>query len=136
MKKDYRVNATKLTKPLRQAWKYYRPLLEKAFLGRWGNQITVSRYSIIHAHGLKHIEMPGVSEEDRKKIIKSLTDKDIFNFDMFFPMPPYHALMLGGKIRRFLCKLVAGSKGTVDIRPYIRPDLDEKLGILIEYRIL
>lgn len=135
-KKDYKVNAAKLTKPLKQVWKYYKPLLKKAFVSKWATNVNMAECNLIHAHSLKHIDVSSESDEDKMKKIRSLTDISMYNFDLFFPIPPYYALMLGGKIRKFLCKMVAHSKGTVDIRPYIRPDLDEKLGILIEYRIL
>lgn len=136
MKKAYRVNATKLTKPLKQVWKYYKPLLEKEFVSKWAANICMAQSNIRFVHSIKHIDVPGESKEDKMKKIKDLTDKTMYNFDMFFPIPPYYALMLGSKIRKFLCKLVPSRHATVDIRPYIRPDLDEKLGILIEYRIL
>lgn len=119
MKKNYRVNAIKLTKPLKQVWKYYKRLLEKEFISRWATHTSM----VAQSHDL--------NDRDDKSI-----NRFMYNFDMFFPMPPYYALMLGSKIRKFFYKRTPNKKITIDIRPYIRPDLDEKLGILIEYRLL
>jgi len=67
------------------------------------------------------------------KLIK-IVNKQIESFDLFIPMQPYYSIWLMSRIRKLLFKVVNGI-GKLDIKPYIRPSEDEKLGILIRYKM-
>ena len=68
------------------------------------------------------------------KLTKVL-NKQIESFDLFIPMKPYYSIWLINRIRKLLFKAVNGI-GKLDIKPSIRPNEDEKLGILIRYETM
>jgi len=69
-----------------------------------------------------------------KKLMKVCT-KQIESFDLFIPIRPYYSIWLMSRIRKLLFKAVNGI-GKLDIKPYIRPSEDEKLGILFRYETM
>lgn len=134
MKSKAKLTPSKLSKHMKAKWREYKKKIAFSFLLQANMEEGAKRYSILHAHSSKHIEWPGVSDRDKTRIIQAWANPDPrMNFDVFVPIEPYYAVTFMSKIRKMLYKLTAGRDRVIDIKPFIRPNEDEKLGILIKY---
>lgn len=124
-------NAVKLDKPMKIIWRQYREMIKDKFITKLLVSNTNARYNVLRTHSLKHID--DITDAEKRRLIDSLKRNSTAKFDLFFPMEPYHAIRFMSRIRKMLFKIAATVGGQVDIKPYIRPSEDKKLGILIRY---
>ena len=125
---------SKLNKHMKNKWKKYKARIAIPFLTKINMIEVAKRCSILTAHSSKHIEWPGVSKETKTKIIQNWANPNHrMNFDIFIPIEPYYAIVFMSRIRKMLYRLTNGRNRVIDIKPFIRPNEDEKLGILIQY---
>ena len=126
--------SSKLDKPMKIVWRQYRELIKDKFITQLIVSNTNSRYNTLRMHSIKH--MDDITDAEKRRLIASLKRNSTANFDLFFPMEPYYAVRLMSRIRKMLFKIAATVGGQVDIKPYIRPSEDKKLGILIRYETM
>lgn len=124
-------NSIKLDKPMKIMWRQYREMIKNRFITQLIASNTDSKFNVLRMHSIKH--MDDITDAEKRRLISSLKRNSTVKFDLFFPMEPYHAIRFMSRIRKMLFKITACIGGQVDIKPFIRPSEDDKLGILIRY---
>lgn len=131
-KANNKFNSIKLDKPMKIMWRQYREIIKNRFITQLIVSNTDSKFNVLRMHSIKH--MDDITDAEKRRLIASLKRNSTTKFDLFFPMEPYHAIRFMSRIRKMLFKIAARIGGQVDIKPFIRPSEDDKLGILIRYK--
>lgn len=131
-KANNKFNSIKLDKPMKIMWRQYREMIKNRFITQLIVSNTDSKFNVLRMHSIKH--MDDITDAEKRRLISSLKRNSTTKFDLFFPMEPYHAIRFMSRIRKMLFKIAARIGGQVDIKPFIRPSEDDKLGILIRYK--